>query len=64
MSGPSTRCPDCGKPLLLDAEVQSALLGGVPWMTGKGRRECIPPVYAEHVGLLLMAALTELEVAA
>lgn len=38
-----------------DAAVQSALLGGVPWMTGKGRRECIPPVYAEHVGLQLLA---------
>lgn len=41
-----------------DAEVQSALLGGVPWMTGKGRRECIPPDYAEHIGLQLMAHLS------
>lgn len=40
-----------------DAGVQSELLGGVPWMTGKGRRECIPPVYAEHVGSFLLAAL-------
>lgn len=40
-----------------DAEVQSALLGGVPWMTGKGRRECIPPVYAEWVGHQLMKAV-------
>lgn len=39
--------------------VQSALLGGVPWMTGKGRRECIPPVYAEHIGGQLLAALSE-----
>lgn len=39
-----------------DAAVQSALLGGVPWMTGKGRREAIPPVYAEHIGRLLMEA--------
>ena len=46
-----------------DAEIQSALLGGVPWMTGKGRAECIPPVYAEHIGALLLAAL-EREVAA
>lgn len=37
------------------AHVQSALLGGVPWMTGKGRRECIPPVYAEHIGRQLLA---------
>jgi DNA (cytosine-5)-methyltransferase 1 len=40
-----------------DAAVQSALLGGVDWMTGKGRRECIPPVYAEHIGRQLMAAV-------
>jgi DNA (cytosine-5)-methyltransferase 1 len=40
-----------------DAAVQSALLGGVDWMTGKGRRECIPPVYAEHVGRQLLAAV-------
>jgi hypothetical protein len=40
-----------------DAEVQSRLLGGVPWMTGKGRRECIPPAYAEWVGMQLMAAV-------
>lgn len=33
-----------------DAHVQSALLGGVEWMTGKGRRECIPPVYAGWIG--------------
>lgn len=37
------------------AEIQSRLLGGVDWMTGKGRRECIPPVYAEHVGRQLLA---------
>lgn len=37
------------------ARVQSDLLGGVPWMTGKGRRECIPPVYAEYVGRQLLA---------
>jgi DNA (cytosine-5)-methyltransferase 1 len=42
-----------------DPEVQSALLGGVDWMTGKGRRECIPPVYAEWIGWQLMAAVTE-----
>lgn len=40
-----------------DAEVQSNLLGGVPWMTGKGRRECIPPVYAQHVGTQLIEAI-------
>jgi DNA (cytosine-5)-methyltransferase 1 len=39
------------------AAVQSALLGGVDWMTGKGRRECIPPVYAEWVGGQLLAAV-------
>jgi hypothetical protein len=37
-----------------DPAVQSDLLGGVPWMTGKGRRECIPPIYAEHVGRQLL----------
>jgi DNA (cytosine-5)-methyltransferase 1 len=40
-----------------DAAVQSRLLGYVPWMTGKGRRECIPPVYAEWIGLQLQAAI-------
>lgn len=40
-----------------DGDVQSDLLSGVPWMTGKGRRECIPPVYAEWVGAQLMAAV-------
>jgi DNA (cytosine-5)-methyltransferase 1 len=35
--------------------VQSALLGGVPWMSGKGRRECIPPVYAKWIGVQLLA---------
>jgi DNA (cytosine-5)-methyltransferase 1 len=29
----------------------------VPWMTRDGVRECIPPVYAEHVGRQLMAHL-------
>lgn len=38
-----------------DADVQSALLGGVPWMSGKGRRECIPPLYAEYVGRQVLA---------
>lgn len=38
-----------------DPAVQSDLLGGVPWMTFKGRRECIPPVYAEHIGRQLLA---------
>lgn len=40
-----------------DAGVQSALLGGVPWMSWKGRRECIPPVYARFVGEQLRAHL-------
>ena len=40
-----------------DASVQSALLGGVDWMTGKGRRECIPPVYAEWIGAQLLAVI-------
>lgn len=44
-----------------DAGVQSALLGGVPWMTGKGRRECIPPAYAEWIGRQLIAAVTRKE---
>jgi DNA (cytosine-5)-methyltransferase 1 len=30
---------------------------GVPWMNRDGIRECIPPVYAEHVGRQLRAAL-------
>ncbi len=30
---------------------------GVPWMTRDGIRECIPPVYAEHIGRQLMEAL-------
>jgi DNA (cytosine-5)-methyltransferase 1 len=47
-----------------DAAVQSALLGGVDWMTGKGRRECIPPAYAEWVGGQLLAHVTAQEVAA
>lgn len=42
-----------------DADVQSALLGGVPWMTGKGRRECIPPVYAAWTGRLLAQHIRE-----
>jgi DNA (cytosine-5)-methyltransferase 1 len=41
-----------------DPAVQSQLLGGVPWMTGKGRRECIPPVYAQYVGAQLLAHVT------
>lgn len=41
------------------AAVQSDLLGRVPWMTGKGRAECIPPVYAEHVGRQLLAVIAE-----
>jgi DNA (cytosine-5)-methyltransferase 1 len=40
-----------------DADVQSALLGGVDWMTGKGRRECIPPDYAEFIGTQLLAVV-------
>ena len=31
---------------------------GVPWMTRDGIRECIPPVYAEHVGAQVRTALT------
>lgn len=46
-----------------DAGVQSALLGGVPWMSGKGRRECIPPVYARFVAAQLLAHVRD-EVAA
>lgn len=33
-----------------DPLIQSALLGHVPWMTGKGRRECIPPAYTRWIG--------------
>lgn len=32
---------------------------GVPWMNRDGVRECIPPVYAEHIGRQLMAHLME-----
>lgn len=38
--------------------VQEALLG-VDWMTQYGRQQCIPPVYAEHVGRQLVAHLTQ-----
>ena len=31
---------------------------GVPWMNRDGIRECIPPVYAEHVGRQLLAHIT------
>jgi DNA (cytosine-5)-methyltransferase 1 len=37
---------------------------GVPWMNRDGIRECIPPVYAEHVGRQLIAHLADREVAA
>lgn len=30
---------------------------GVPWMNRDGIRECIPPVYAEHVGRVLLTAV-------
>lgn len=30
---------------------------GVPWMTREGIRECIPPVYAEHIGRQLLTHL-------
>lgn len=30
---------------------------GVPWMTREGINQCIPPVYAEHVGRQLLKAL-------
>ena len=46
-----------------DATIQSTLLGGVPWMSAKGRRECIPPIYSFTVGRLLMSALTGYEAA-
>ena len=32
------------------AALASAALGGVDWMDWHGMRECIPPVYAEHLG--------------
>jgi DNA (cytosine-5)-methyltransferase 1 len=47
-----------------DAGVQSRLLGGVEWMTGKGRRECIPPVYAEWIGTQLAAEVARRQEAA
>lgn len=40
-----------------DAKVQSALLGGVPWMTFKGRRECVPPSYTAWLGICLRSAV-------
>lgn len=46
-----------------DADVQSELLGGVPWMTGKGRRECIPPIFASWIAAQLLAVV-EADVAA
>jgi len=39
------------------ADVQSDLLGGVDWMTGKGRRECIPWAYSEWIGGQLRAVI-------
>lgn len=39
------------------AGVQSALLGGVDWMSLKGRQLCIPPVYARYIGAQLLDAL-------
>jgi DNA (cytosine-5)-methyltransferase 1 len=45
------------------ANVQSDLLGGVDWMTGKGRRECIPWAYSEWIGRQLLAFVTEREAA-
>lgn len=36
--------------------VQQALLG-IDWMTVRGMQESIPPVYAEHIGALLLAAV-------
>lgn len=39
------------------AQIQSDLLGGVEWMTGKGRRECIPPAYSYTVGVQLLAVI-------
>jgi DNA (cytosine-5)-methyltransferase 1 len=46
-----------------DIEVLRALLGAPPWMTEKGLFLCIPSVYAEHLGVQLLAHLA-LEVAA
>lgn len=31
---------------------------GVPWMTREGIRECIPPVYAEHIGRQIITHLS------
>lgn len=42
--------------------VQQKLLG-IDWMTVKGMQESIPPVYAQHVGMQLLAHVTS-EVAA
>jgi DNA (cytosine-5)-methyltransferase 1 len=35
----------------------SEALGGVEWMSWHGMRECIPPIYAQHIGEQLMEAL-------
>ena len=40
------------------ARVQNELLGGVEWMTGVGRRLCVPPVYGEFVGSQVIQHLT------
>jgi DNA (cytosine-5)-methyltransferase 1 len=42
-----------------DATIQSDLLGGVDWMTGKGRRECIPWAYSELIGTQLLAVVEQ-----
>ena len=39
-------------------EVRQQLLG-IDWMTSKGMEESIPPVYAQHVGMQLLAAVSE-----
>lgn len=37
---------------------------GVPWMNRDGIRECIPPVYTEHIGRQLLAHITGQQIAA
>jgi DNA (cytosine-5)-methyltransferase 1 len=45
------------------AQARTAM-GGIDWMNRDGLRESIPPLYAQHVGLQLMAAIRAQAVAA
>ena len=38
-------------------EEASEALGGVEWMNWRGMTQCIPPIYAEHIGHAMLEAL-------